>query len=123
MEEALTAYEERLSAPWRRLMETVDAGRTNERQLESINLVLLSMERNWLDETGLPGRPWFRNLYAANDPTSGYGAWMLPALRQAIEDRDAVAAMRAVERCVAAIERLTADVGRIENLVAPAIYD
>lgn len=123
LEDALQAYDDAISEPWGRLLQSVEAGRVSDRQLESINAVLLTMERNWIDEEGLPGRPWFRNLYVANNPNSGYGAWMLPALRQAIEDRDAVAATKAVERCVEAVNRLTADADRINRLVVPAIYD
>jgi len=41
------------------------------------------------DDRGLPGRPWFRNRLAATDRYSGYGASMLPALAEAIEDGDA----------------------------------
>ena len=37
---------------------------------------------------GLPGRPWYRNLYAASDEDSGYAAWMLPGLRHAVEHGD-----------------------------------
>lgn len=51
----------------------------------------------WLVESGLPGRPWFRNWYVATDETSGYANWLLPAVRRAIEsgDRGAVDAAAA----------------------------
>ena len=50
-----------------------------------INDTLRLLERRWLHEPGLPQRPWFRNLYAATDPYSGYAAWMLPGLRHHVE--------------------------------------
>ena len=37
---------------------------------------------------GIPGRPWFRSLYAASDEDSGYAAWILPGLRHAVEHDD-----------------------------------
>ena len=46
-------------------------------------------ERAWLHEAGLPGRSWYRNLYAAPDETSGYAAWPLPGLQKAILEADA----------------------------------
>ena len=49
---------------------------------------LMRIERLWIVERGLPGRPWYRSLYAAPDPTNGYGGWMLPALRYAVEHDD-----------------------------------
>ncbi|QDV06684.1 Peptidase family M28 [Planctomycetes bacterium Poly30] len=50
--------------------------------------VLRRMERDWLREAGLPGRPWYRNLYAAPDETSGYAAWPLPGLQKAALEGD-----------------------------------
>ncbi len=35
------------------------------------------------------GTRWYRNLLVSPDPNSGYGSWVLPDLRGAIEDRDA----------------------------------
>lgn len=49
---------------------------------------VIGFERSWLDHEGLAGRPWFRNQLVATDPTSGYGAWPLPALRHALEMGD-----------------------------------
>ena len=40
----------------------------------------------WVSDQGLPGRPWFRNLYAATDRHSGYATSLWPLLREAIED-------------------------------------
>jgi N-acetylated-alpha-linked acidic dipeptidase len=65
----------------------------------------------WLDADGLPGRPWFRNRYAATDRHSGYGAAMLPDLAEAIEDRDP-------ERARAAIAELAVTVDRIRAILA-----
>lgn len=45
--------------------------------------LLRETERAWLHEAGLPGRPWYRNLYAAPDETSGYASWPLPGLQKA----------------------------------------
>lgn len=59
----------------------------------------------WLDPDGLPGRPWFRNRYAATDRHSGYGAAMLPDLAEAIEDRDAARARAAIAELAATVER------------------
>jgi N-acetylated-alpha-linked acidic dipeptidase len=55
--------------------------------IAAINAELVQLERCWIDPQGLPERPWFRNLFAASDPDSGYSAWMLPALRWVIEQR------------------------------------
>ena len=64
----------------------------------SLNKGLIGLERHWLDEEGLPGRPWFKNVYCTSDRDSGYGAVVLPLLAEAIKDRDAQAASKAVAR-------------------------
>jgi N-acetylated-alpha-linked acidic dipeptidase len=40
----------------------------------------------WVSPSGLEGRAWFRNLYAATDRYSGYGTSAWPLLREALED-------------------------------------
>lgn len=88
------------------LLAAVAAGRLDEASLAEINSRLLGIERAWIHEPGLPGRPWFRNLYAATDPDSGYAAWMLPALRYHVERRDPAGAAEAVSLYAGVLETL-----------------
>lgn len=67
-------------------------------QRDQINHALIQLERNWIDEEGLTGRPWFRNLYCTSHRDSGYGSVVLPLLVEAIEDRDPVAVKEAIFR-------------------------
>ena len=67
-------------------------------QREAINQRIILLERNWTEDEGLNGRPWFRNLYCTSNRDSGYGSVVLPLLVEAIEDRDPVAAQKAVSR-------------------------
>ena len=76
---------ERATAVQRDLRAAAAAGRLDEARLQRANESLLACERLWLEPQGLPGRSWYRNLYAAADPHSGYAAWMLPLLRAALE--------------------------------------
>ena len=46
---------------------------------------MMVLERTWMHESGLPGRPWYKSLYMAPDVNSGYATWPLPGLRRAIE--------------------------------------
>jgi N-acetylated-alpha-linked acidic dipeptidase len=61
-----------------------------------ISWEVLQLERLWLESAGLPDRPWFKSLYAAPDPETGYSPWLLPLLRKAVEDRDTNMARSAV---------------------------
>ncbi|MEE2940660.1 MAG: transferrin receptor-like dimerization domain-containing protein, partial [Planctomycetota bacterium] len=54
-----------------------------------INAALRSLERAWLVEGGMPGRPWFQNRFTAPDETSGYASWSLPEIRAALLRQDA----------------------------------
>lgn len=51
-----------------------------------------AIDRALLDESGLPGRPWFRNLTIASDRDSGYKGTLLPALTDAQDGTEAQAA-------------------------------
>ena len=52
-----------------------------------LNGMLRDIDQLLLDERGLPGRPWFKNLIYAPGRLTGYGAKTLPGVREAIEDR------------------------------------
>ncbi len=49
---------------------------------------LQGMEQMFLDAKGLPGRPWFEHLIYAPGRYTGYGVKTLPAVREAIEQRN-----------------------------------
>ncbi len=70
-----------------------------------INRGLQQLDRYWLHHTGVPGRPWFQNLYAATDETSGYAAWILPALCYAVEHKDPAALAEAEPRYLSVFVR------------------
>ena len=87
-------------------------------RLREINEVLLRLERAWYCADGLPARPWFRNLYAASDEDSGYAAWMLPALRHAVEHGD-TATFRMMETLYrGTLEDLLTRLEKLERLAA-----
>jgi N-acetylated-alpha-linked acidic dipeptidase len=46
----------------------------------------MRVERAFLIEGGLPGRPFFRHAIYAPGLTTGYASWPLPGVRQAIEE-------------------------------------
>jgi N-acetylated-alpha-linked acidic dipeptidase len=71
-------------------------------RLASLNDAISGVERAFLLGEGLPGRPWFKHAVYAPGLTTGYAAWPLPAIRQAIEDnkpeQTAAAVSKTVER-------------------------
>ncbi|MEE2972032.1 MAG: transferrin receptor-like dimerization domain-containing protein, partial [Planctomycetota bacterium] len=74
---------------------------------------LIAFDRAWIDPEGLPGRPWYRNELAASDRDSGYGAVVLPAMAEAIRDRDQAALDRAIADYRTMLARVRLAAGRI----------
>ena len=70
-----------------------------------INAFLISTERALTDPAGLPDRPWFENMIYAPGFFTGYGAKTLPAIREAIEQKQWSAVDYQIARTAAAIER------------------
>ena len=76
-------------------------------RLRRVNDTLLAVERAFIDERGLRGRPWYKhNIYAPGSYT-GYAAQPLPDFRQALEDRNTANAREALARIVEAMKRAT----------------
>ena len=53
----------------------------------SLNAKLIQMERGLTDPAGLPRRPWFRHQLYAPGFYTGYGVKTIPAVREAIEQK------------------------------------
>ena len=54
--------------------------------LDELNGLIMKVERDFLDERGLPRRPWYRNLLYAPGYYAGYAAKTLPGVREAMEE-------------------------------------
>lgn len=91
--------------------------------LATLNARLRAFDRMWLYEEGLPGRPWWRNLYAASDPYSGYAAWMLPLLREAIESGEAETINHTIALYEDVLERLTNALRETTETLPPVAVD
>jgi N-acetylated-alpha-linked acidic dipeptidase len=71
----------------------------------AVNLLLIKTERVFLDSAGLPKRPWYGNLMYAPGLYTGYGVKTLPAVREAIEQKQWPVVDAEIARTAAAIER------------------
>jgi N-acetylated-alpha-linked acidic dipeptidase len=88
------------------ILDRLETGAIEDRDLFRVNERLRLAERAWTDPAGLPGRPFFRNQFVATDEDSGYASWLLPAARRGLERRDADEIAAGERRIVAAFERL-----------------
>jgi N-acetylated-alpha-linked acidic dipeptidase len=82
---ALAAVEDSARA-YQRARETHDAAIPVDAQKE-LDRALIATERALTREQGLPGRPWFRHQVYAPGFYTGYGVKTLPAVREALEQR------------------------------------
>lgn len=80
-----------------------------------LNDAFITVERQFLTQDGLPGRPWFRHALFAPGLTTGYAAWPFPELAEAVETGDRELFARGSEEIVA---RIGAAVERLRQAVA-----
>ena len=73
-----------------------------------ISDALSQVERAFLNPQGLPGRPWFKHQLIGPGLTTGYAPWPYPALREAVEKKDAAMFGAELKKVVAAIQAGTA---------------
>jgi len=55
-----------------------------KKKINRINALLIDLEKSFIYNEGMSFGSWYKSLYAASDPFSGYGAWILPALEYEI---------------------------------------
>ena len=79
-------------------------GGANEEQM-------VHMHKAFLDERGLLGREWYKNLIVAPGVKLGYGAAVLPGVAEALDNDDAERVDIEVQRLIKAIQRATAVLG------------
>lgn len=71
----------------------------------AVNPELMKIEHSLTDPVGLPNRPWFENMVYAPGFYTGYGVKTLPAVREAIEQKQWSSVDAQISRTAAAIER------------------
>ena len=70
-----------------------------------VNTRLLQAERQFIDEGGLPRRPWYRHLLYAPGFYTGYGVKTMPGVREGIEQKRYEEAEKEAARLAAAITK------------------
>ncbi|MGH8111424.1 MAG: transferrin receptor-like dimerization domain-containing protein [Rhodanobacteraceae bacterium] len=57
-------------------------------QLAQVNQLMGTLEQRLLEEQGLPGPPWYRNVIQAPGELTGYAPKTIPAVHEALDARD-----------------------------------
>ncbi len=84
---------------------------------QKLNAMLADIDQLLVDDRGLPGRPWFRNLIYAPGRFTGYGAKTLPGVREAIEERRFADAVTYAGRTAAVIDAYAARLDKARALL------
>ena len=80
------------------------AEKAHGEEAAEVTRAFIHVERAFLTDDGLPGRPWFRNVIWAPGTTTGYAPWPFPELQEAIENDDAELFEHGRDRVVKALD-------------------
>jgi N-acetylated-alpha-linked acidic dipeptidase len=98
--------------------------RLSAQDLESINADLLKIPRLFLNEKGLPERPWFKNQIYAPGAYTGYGAKPVAAVREYMDEKKWREAEAQVPQVAQVIENVATGISKaaddLEKAVAQA---
>jgi N-acetylated-alpha-linked acidic dipeptidase len=81
------------------------AAHGTEAEPASVDAILLETEHALMDPEGLPNRSWFENMIYAPGFYTGYGVKTLPAVREALEQKEWSMVDAQIVRTAAAMER------------------
>jgi N-acetylated-alpha-linked acidic dipeptidase len=84
---------------------------------KSLDEILMKTERALTNNTGLPRRDWFKHQIYAPGFYTGYGVKTLPAVREAIEQRDWKEASEQIQLVSKTIENFAAEIDKATALI------
>jgi N-acetylated-alpha-linked acidic dipeptidase len=84
---------------------------------ETLDRILLGSERALTRPDGLPHRPWFKHQIYAPGLYTGYGVKTLPAVREALEQRDWKEAQEQIVFVAETIQGLSREIDRASAVV------
>jgi N-acetylated-alpha-linked acidic dipeptidase len=87
-----------------------------------LNQVLFNAERSLISEGGLPRRPWYKHEIYAPGFYTGYGVKTLPAIREAIEQKNWAEAQEGIGTVSKTIQLYNAQVQQAVNLLSKPAF-
>ncbi len=83
------------------------ASPVNSEALTDVNRRLVRAERDLIEPSGLPDRPWFKHTIYAPGLYTGYGVKTIPGVREAVEAKNFDRAAVQAKLVIAALQRAT----------------
>ncbi len=88
----------------------------NASNKKAINIEMLALERQWIDQEGMPFGNWYKSLYASPDPYSGYASAILPGFQYEVANKSTANLKTWEQKYLDAITRLRVKMGAITKL-------
>jgi N-acetylated-alpha-linked acidic dipeptidase len=89
----------------------------NEQKVKELNEILMHSERALTLADGLPGRPWYIHQIYAPGFYTGYGVKTLPAVREALEQRDWEEAAKQIKIVAGVIENYASRINDASGII------
>ncbi len=89
--------------------------------LKPVNAALLRIPRLFLNEKGLPERPWFKNQVYAPGAYTGYGAKPIAAVREYMDEKKWKEAEGQVPQVAQVLENVAAGIGAAADALEKAV--
>ena len=93
------------------------AGQINKKSTRELNNLLYTVERLMIRDEGLPKRDWYKHYIYAPGFYTGYGVKTIPAVREAIEEREYDQVEKQIKLSAEVIENITARINVIVELL------
>jgi N-acetylated-alpha-linked acidic dipeptidase len=95
----------------------MEGGKLTPQSQAALDQALMQTERAMIREAGLPRRPWFKHQIYAPGFYTGYGVKTLPAIREAIEQRNWAEAEQQITLVSETINQIAAAIDRATEKV------
>ncbi|MFI5133753.1 MAG: transferrin receptor-like dimerization domain-containing protein [Chitinophagales bacterium] len=89
---------------------------------KELNEILYKVEQSLINENGLPRRPWYKHEIYAPGYYTGYGVKTLPAIREAIEQRNWKEAQESIQVVSKSIDTYTQQVQQATNIIGKKAF-
>jgi N-acetylated-alpha-linked acidic dipeptidase len=109
--ETLKRSAERYSSALAKFKSVATAG-TTTKSLDTVNADLLAVSRLFLNDKGLPERPWFKNQIYAPGAYTGYGAKPIAAVREYMDEKKWQEADAQIPMVAQVIENIAAGINK-----------
>jgi N-acetylated-alpha-linked acidic dipeptidase len=89
---------------------------------KALNEILYKVEQSLINDKGLPRRPWYKHEIYAPGYYTGYGVKTLPAIREAIEQRNWKEAQEGIATVSKTMDAYTQQVQQATNVIGKKAF-